>query len=163
MRTPLEVLEAAKFRKHIHLSVGVSVPLSVQIHLSAGLKHLLAPQVGAHNALIHQYDQFCERIRWRLKFLFESGDKVDDDYDPDYEVKKETPISDFRLSYIEAGFQAGERLVLNAISKRNSDLNGLGYDLTDQFEKRVQSSLAPQNPVNTPFPIEKQLYCYRNG
>jgi hypothetical protein len=48
LRMPLDILEASRYRKHIHLSSGVSMPLYLQKSLSVGMKYLLAPHPFMH-------------------------------------------------------------------------------------------------------------------
>jgi hypothetical protein len=144
LRTPLDVLMAARYRKHIHLSQGVSMPLYYQKSLSVGMKYLFAPHPFMHHNLRLAYDSFCNRIRWRIKFLFEQGDNVADDYDPDYEVDHETTECPTKFAYIEYGLFEGERLVSDAISRYSQDLQVLGRDFkTDPREMAARNALAP--------------------
>jgi hypothetical protein len=144
LRTPLDILEASRYRKHIHLSSGVSMPLYLQKSLSVGMKYLLAPHPFMHYRLREAYDSFCNRIRWRIKFLFENGDNVVDDYDPDYEVEHETKECPTKFAYIEYGLFEGERLVSDAISRYSQDLQVLGRDFkSDPRETAVRAAFAP--------------------
>jgi hypothetical protein len=144
LRTPTDILRAARYRKHIHLSSGVSMPLYLQKSLSVGMKYLLAPRPFMHYKLALAYDSFCNRIRWRIKHLFEKGDSVEDDYDPDYEVDHETKACPTTFAYIEYGLFEGERLVSNAISRYSQDLEVLGRDyLSDPRETAARLTLAP--------------------
>jgi hypothetical protein len=145
LRTPLDILRAARYRKHIHLSSGVSMPLHLQKSLSVGLKYLFAPHPYMHHNLSMAYDSFCNRIRWRIKHLFEKGDSIDDNYDPDYEVEHETTECPTRFAYIEYGLFEGERLVSDAISRYSHDLQVLGRDFkSDPREIAARDALAPQ-------------------
>ena len=85
--------------------------------MSVGQKYLLAPPLDAHYKLNVAYEEFCNKIRWRIKFLLESNDNEESDFDPDYEVPHTVKECNFRLAYIEDRFSAGQRLVSNAISK----------------------------------------------
>ena len=144
-RTPLDVLEASRYRGHVHLSTGVSMPMKLQIQLSTGLKYLLAPHPLAHFKLGGAYADFCNRIRWRIKYLFESADNVESDYDPDYEYEHDTPECSFKLTYVEDGLLAGQRLVSDTISRYTRVLNESGYDTTASLrETVVRQSVAPR-------------------
>ena len=58
---PLEILEAARFHNNIHLSTGVTIPLSIQCHLSTDLRYMLALLPDVHNLLETAYEDFCNK------------------------------------------------------------------------------------------------------
>ena len=107
-RMPLEILEAVRYRAPVHLSTGVTVPLHIQYHLSVGIKYMFPPKVLAHRLFARAYDEFCDHLRWRIKFLFTNGDNVESDYNPDYEVPHKTATPDFHIAYIEGTISGKE-------------------------------------------------------
>ena len=107
-RMPLEILEAVRYRAPIHLSTDVTVPLHIQYHLSVGIKYMFPPKVLAHLLFARAYDEFCDHLRWRIKFLFTNGDNVESDYNPDYEVPHKTATPDFHIAYIEGTLSGKE-------------------------------------------------------
>ena len=111
-----------------------------------------------HHNLRMAYDSFCNRIRWRIKYLFEKGDSVDDNYDPDYEVEHETFECPTKFAYIEYGLFEGERLVSDAISRYSQDLQVLGRDFkSDPREIAVRDALAPQLSPLKQYLVENNL------
>lgn len=112
--TPLYVLEAARFRNNIHLSSDVVVPLELQMQLSVGLKYMF-PTKRNEQLILSAYNDFEERLRWRLFFEFEGSIK-NPSYDPDYEVPhvrtKKPPRAP---GYIEKGLELGKVMVHNAM------------------------------------------------
>ena len=145
LRTPIDILRAARYRKSLHLSTGVHMPLYLQKSLSVGLKYLLAPHPFMHHNLTWAYLSFCNRLRWRIKYLFEKGDIIEDDYDPDYEVEHDTQECPTKFAYIEFGLFKGERLVSDAISRYSKDLETLGRDFKSApREHAARLALAPR-------------------
>ena len=124
-RTPLHILEASRFRNTVHLSTGVTMPIELQVHLAVGMKYMLPPTNYAHNALIGQYDDLCNRLLWRIHFLFENGGQDTDDYDPDFEVEHDTPPAPLgiRFRYLQHGFAAGKKVVQRAVDDVQNGLN----------------------------------------
>jgi len=104
--TPLSILEAGRFRSHVHTSPGVVVPREISNELSLGLKYLLFDPPDKKLIMDAWFD-FYRRVRWRIYFLFQEG--PDMPYDPDYgvESKKNTPPPRLPL-WMETGLKRGE-------------------------------------------------------
>ena len=110
-------LEAVRFRGGVHLGPDVSVPDNICIILSAGLKYM--PRVKLETRLvIDAYDDFCDRLRWKITWLknsarkpnqvLEPEDKISP-YDPDYRITKDRVSCDRVEGYIEDGLDAGRK------------------------------------------------------
>lgn len=122
-RAPLLVLEANKFRSLVHVQPGVDVPVAIQHDLSASLKFMFETKIDGA-LILESYTDLVRRIRWKWFFI----DKVGEEYDPDYEVKRKKDKEDPPLapSHIERGLAAGQdycNQVVKSIpeSKRNVD------------------------------------------
>jgi hypothetical protein len=61
-RVPVAVLDAARFRKGVHVHKDCIVPMSIQIHVSAGLKFMFSSAYDGSLPL-RSYNDFCERLR----------------------------------------------------------------------------------------------------
>ena len=113
--TPINVIEASRYRSNIHCNSGVDVPLRIQHQLSVGMKFMFHSPRNVE--LINDaWQDFTERVRWRLFFAFKGEDNSL--YDPDYEVprfvKRDPPSLP---AYIEMGLDLGRNFVKSTISK----------------------------------------------
>jgi hypothetical protein len=109
---PVRVLETARFRSGVHLGPGTTVPDFICIHLSAGARYL--PKVAPHkNKIYHAFDDFCDRLRWRIYWLTkELHDELDSKpYDPDYEIPHVRNACDLKIEYIEKGLEHGRAYI----------------------------------------------------
>ena len=117
--TPIHILEAARYRAAVHLSMGVTMPTEIQYHLSVGLKYLLTPSPGSDKAFKDAFLEFANRIHWRIHFLLQNGDQISE-YDPDYEIEHESAIAPDLPRYIERGIQNGYALVQRTLLQYNN-------------------------------------------
>jgi hypothetical protein len=114
---PLGVLEQARFRAGVHLGPGTNVPLFICIHISAGARYL--PRVVPHsNKLRSSYEDFCDRLRWRLYWTQKelSNEAEIKPYDPDYEYPHDRSVCDFSIDYVEKGLEQGRAYIEQFIS-----------------------------------------------
>jgi hypothetical protein len=99
------------------------MPIELQVHLAVGMKYMLPPSTDfEYTKLLPQYEDLCNRLRWRIHFLFQSGGQDINDYDPDWEVAHETPSANPSLRYIEHGLAAGRKMVQNAVDVTGNSL-----------------------------------------
>jgi hypothetical protein len=109
---PLEVLDAARFRGGVHIGPGVNLPDYISMDISAGARYLLHT-MPSRNLLLSTWEDFCNRLRWRIYWMqkIARGDAQDKTYDPDYELSHETNICDYRIDYIERGLEQGRAYI----------------------------------------------------
>ena len=114
LNSPIRCLLAGLFRKNVHLSTGVSVPLEIQHELSLGLKYMFFKSID--KKLIEQaWSEFQRKLRWRIFFLFKEG--LNNPYDPDYAVEREPSSKQPILPpWMEMGFVMGRRYIRNVTS-----------------------------------------------
>ena len=113
-RAPLAMVEAAKFRSHVHLGPGVVVPERFSIHISSGLRYMFSPPIDTR--LIKQaWEQTKNSIRWRIHFAYkeQNSDLEAEPYDPDYEIPSSGIPPKKSDKYIEAGLSQGDLYVRN--------------------------------------------------
>jgi hypothetical protein len=110
------VLEASRFRGGVHLGPGVIAPLNICIHISAGLKYLTRGSIDPR-LLYSAYDDFCDRLRWRLYWTTEvsKGNAPIKPYDPDYEFEHERNSCTFKIDYVEDGLAKGRTFIDNFV------------------------------------------------
>ena len=151
---PLEIVEAARFRKYVHISPGVSLPRSIAYQLSVGMNYLY---FRPHNkALIEEaWRDFERRLRWRLYFTLI---KRDDQrvYDPDYDVvtpeeefreKKESP--DVFPLYLELGLRRGRSYVYNSVRRIPDEVSEGTYKSLTPDTSAVRDYLVTNNLIVT--------------
>ena len=105
-------LETARFRAGVHLGPGTNVPGFICIHISAGARYL--PKVVPHsNKLQSSYEDFCDRLRWRLYWTAKelSSEAEIKPYDPDYEYPHDRNMCDYKIDYIEKGLEQGRAYI----------------------------------------------------
>jgi hypothetical protein len=131
----LEEIEASRFRGGVHLGPGVTAPMFICIHLSSGARYL--PRVVPHvNKITSSYDDFCDRLRWRLYWLQKelSSDTEKKPYEPDYEIPHERNVCSFKIPYVERGLEQGRAYIDNFIANVEPSLqrrNRVKPDLVD--------------------------------
>ena len=105
---PVAELLASRFRSSIHLGLGVNIPSSLQMHLSAGLKYMFPPRLNK-DVIFKAWDDFKDRLRWRYYFTLEEKKEGSQSapYDPDYEVKQRRKPCKHREEFIEKGLDEG--------------------------------------------------------
>lgn len=145
LNTPLEIVEAAQFKNHVHRSPGVTLPEDIEYQLSVGMRYMFhSPR---RTALISQaWRDFQRRLRWRLLFAFTKEE--DDLYDPEYEVAgRQSQIEPPRLpTYLELGLVAGRRFVNKTIA-----------NIPPETDKDIHKSLAPSPRLIQEFLFENDL------
>ena len=113
-RAPLSLLDSNRFRSPIHVQPGLDVPLQIQHDLSASLKFMFETKID--KSLIQKsYSDLVRRIRWKWYFMDQAGDE----YDPDYDVEKETVRTKRPPTahpHIERGLQAGQDYVSSVMT-----------------------------------------------
>ena len=118
LHTPRDILDAAKFRKYIHLSPGVSVPVEIQRDLSVGMKYMFR-QPSRKGLIMSAWLDFERRLRWRIKFDFEQGNSP---YDPDFAIIDEPSDDPPKLPiFMEKGIIKGREYCEHVISKVPDD------------------------------------------
>ncbi|KAF7768399.1 hypothetical protein Agabi119p4_7642 [Agaricus bisporus var. burnettii] len=131
-RTPLVVLEAARYRHSIHL-VDCHVPDELAIHLSLGLKYLF-PNRANKELISLAWTDFADRLRWRLNHELSTDPSEEDLFDPDYYIPPQSrAVAKGMGSIIEYGITCGARFVQETLSNMPSD----------ETEDHSVTSLAP--------------------
>jgi hypothetical protein len=115
-RAPPAYIQAQRFRAFVHIQPGLDVPPQIQRDFSVGMKYLFRQPVD-HKLVLDAYEDFCERLRWRVFFHETESDRS---YDPDYDVPHKTPPCKKRFAYVEAGLSAGQSYVANFCASRDS-------------------------------------------
>ena len=114
LHTPIEFLEASQYRNSVHCSDGVIVPPEISNDLSLGLKYMFFTPPNK-NLILQAWNEFQQRLRWRIYFLFKEG--VNKPYDPDYGVKRKNNKTPPTLpQFMELGLVMGRRYVLSTVS-----------------------------------------------
>jgi len=89
MVAPPEVRRAARIHHEVHVGPGVSIDTLLNRTLGVGLQFLLFRKYD-DRLLMNAYDDFCERLRWKVYFMKQLADKgldeVPREYDPDYDL-----------------------------------------------------------------------------
>jgi hypothetical protein len=121
-RVPVAVLDAARFRKGVHVHRDCIVPMSIQIHVSAGLKFMFSSAFDASLPL-KSYNDFCERLRWKYRFFKEENRQQ---YDPDYDLgRRSHMIAPSMPVVLEMGLRAGKREIERQLSRLKPDVEAL--------------------------------------
>jgi len=114
LSTPVNIIQANSYKFVIHRGPNVSLPKEIELDLSVGMRYMFR---SPRNSLLikEAWNDFVERLRWRLYFAFDENSE--NSYDPDYEVphvrKGKTP----RLpQYLELGISLGRNFVNKSIS-----------------------------------------------
>ena len=84
LNTPVNIIRASKFKNFVHLSPDVVVPKEIQMQLSVGMKYMF-PNKQNTKLFGQAWNDFEERIHWRLFFAFNKPKDKIDLFDPDYE------------------------------------------------------------------------------
>jgi hypothetical protein len=117
---PPEILRAAKIFHDVHIGPGVVMDPLLRQSLGVGLRYLLFKPYD-ENLIIHAYDDFCERLRWKVYFMKElalqGSEEIPDEYDPDYDLHKpRTKEAELMEPYIEEGLHEGKKFVEQHVS-----------------------------------------------
>ena len=115
LNTPVNIIQASKFKNFVHLSPNIMAPKEIQMQLSVGMKYMFPNKLNT-KLFGKAWNDFEERIRWRLYFAFnEPKDKIDL-FDLDYKVprirEKEPP---HLPGYLERGLLMGKVFVCETI------------------------------------------------
>jgi len=121
MVAPPEVRRAAKIHHEVHVGPGVSIDTLLNRTLGVGLRFLLFRKYD-DNLLMSAYDDFCERLCWKVYFMKQLADKgleeVPRDYDPDYDLHLPRTREAKRLpAYIEDGLALGAQYVRDHVAR----------------------------------------------
>ena len=116
LHTPIDYLEAGRYRSSIHCSESVSVPPEIANDLSLGLKYMFFTPPN-RKLIMDAWSEFQIRLRWRIFFLFKEG--MNKPYDPDYSVRhNKSKKSPPKLpQWMELGLVMGRRYVFSTISR----------------------------------------------
>jgi hypothetical protein len=115
LNSPLSYLLAGSFRSYVHMSDNVSIAPEIADELSLGMKYLLfAPP--SKKLIMEAWNEFQNRLRWRIFFSFKDG--INRPYDPDYAVpksatKRRAPILP---QFMEFGLVMGRRYINKTIA-----------------------------------------------
>lgn len=116
-RVPDSLRTAVRFRANVHIGPGVQIPAHLQIHLSASIRFLL-PIRPRKKLILDAWNEFKDRLRWRVHFMHEAlkdGKDIDNEdvpFDPDYRVAKERKLfNQDTINYVELGLQHGDNYV----------------------------------------------------
>jgi hypothetical protein len=156
---PIDVLEAARYRAHVHTGPGVFIPSFLQIHLSTGLKHMFYSPPKP-NLIREAWEDFENRMRWRWFYAQKilTDDSFEDrEYDPDYEIPHDSNICDYRIAYIEEGLDVGRTYVSEFVRTvgPHVKVNKEFSNLVDS--NRLQSYLMENHLIVVPS--DKNLGC----
>src|SRR5882757_3607362 len=115
LSTPVNILQANSYKNIIHRGPNVSLPKEIELDLSVGMRYLF--RSPRNSQLIKEaWNDFVERLRWRLYFTFDQTDSLKS-YDPDYEVPHIRKGKPPRLpQYLEHGILMGRNFVYNTTS-----------------------------------------------
>ena len=114
LNTPIDFLEAGRYRNSVHCSDGVVVPPEISNDLSLGLKYMFF-NPPSKRLIMEAWSEFQQRIRWRIFFLFKEG--LNKPYDPDYSVKRHSNMEPPKLpQWMELGLVMGRRYVYSTIA-----------------------------------------------
>lgn len=148
LNTPIEILLAAQFRSSVHISPGVSLPKEIQNQLSVGMKYMFHNPRNT-DLILSAWEDFEERLRWRLFFTFTEGDNTL--YDPDYEVpherKKSAPTFP---GYIEQGIRMGRVFVKNTIRKIPAEEDRGTFNSLAPHPRLIEKFMSENNYIITP-------------
>ena len=123
LSTPVNIIQANSYKNMIHRGPNVSLPKEIELDLSVGMRYMFhSPR---NTSLIKEaWNDFVERLRWRLYFTFDSTDSVKS-YDPDYEVPHVRKGKPPRLpQYLEHGILMGRNFVYKTISNIPEEESG---------------------------------------
>ena len=114
LSTPVNIIQANSYKNLIHRGPNVSLPKEIELDLSVGMKYMF--RSPRNSVLIREaWDDFVERLRWRLYFAFDENSV--NSYDPDYEVPHVRKGKPPRLpQYLELGISLGRSFVNRSIS-----------------------------------------------
>ena len=114
LHTPIDYLEAGRFRNSVHCSDGVVIPPEISNELSLGLKYMFFTP-PSKKLIMQAWSEFQQRLRWRIFFLFKEG--MNKPYDPDYSVKHHSNMEPPKLpQWMEFGLVMGRRYVFSTIA-----------------------------------------------
>jgi hypothetical protein len=116
LNTPLDIVNAARFKHYVHVSPGVNLPQDIAYQLSVGMKYMFHNRRNTQ-LISDAWKDFENRIRWRLFFSFTYSNASEHDYDPDYEVPHVTKQGPSLPEYLERGLMRGSDFVRNTIRK----------------------------------------------
>jgi hypothetical protein len=109
LHTPLSLIEAGRYRSHVHASNDIVIPPEIANDLSLGLKYMcFSPP--SKSLIKEAWSEFQTKLRWRIFFLFKEG--MNTVYDPDYRVIRASKKAPPKLpQWMELGLVMGRRVV----------------------------------------------------
>jgi hypothetical protein len=148
LSTPVNILQANSYKNMIHRGPNVSLPKEIELDLSVGMRYLFH---SPRNSLLikEAWNDFVERLRWRLYFTFDQTDSIKS-YDPDYEVPHVRKGKPPRLpQYLEHGILMGRNFVYNTISHIPKEEEGPKLNPLKPNRSKVEQFLISHDYVVT--------------
>jgi hypothetical protein len=148
LSTPVNIIQANSYKNLIHRGPNVSLPKEIELDLSVGMRYMFhSPR---NTRLIKEaWNDFVERLRWRLYFTFDQTDSVKS-YDPDYEVPHTRKGKPPRLpQYLENGILMGRNFVYNTISHIPEEETGLINNPLKPSRSKIEEFLISHDYVVT--------------
>jgi hypothetical protein len=148
LSTPVNILQANSYKNMIHRGPNVSLPKEIELDLSVGMRYLF--RSPRNSQLIKEaWNDFVERLRWRLYFTFDQTDSIKS-YDPDYEVPHVRKGKPPRLpQYLEHGILMGRNFVYNTISHIPKEEEGPKLNPLKPNRSKVEEFLISHDYVVT--------------
>jgi hypothetical protein len=148
LNTPVDVILASQFKYHVHRSPGVNMPEDIKFQLSVGMKYMFHSPRNS-SLLKGAWDDFANRLRWRLYHSFTKLEDETNVYDPDYEIPHETVKGPNLPAYLEYGLSLGRRFVIDTIAKIPAEDENFVFKSLAPSPRQVQEFLVSNNYVVT--------------